>query len=101
MSGLQGDTFTLILLTILVIVSVFAIILSSRSFASSEEGYLSIGYLIPLIWHITNVSLIGTENMMQYIPEASYICIAIAYFYGWYVVKDLKTRYQHSALYTG
>jgi large subunit ribosomal protein L7/L12 len=101
MSGLQGDTFTLILLTILVIVSVFGIILSSRSFASSEEGYLSVGYLIPLIWHITNVSLIGTDSMMQYIPEATYICIAIAYFYGWSVVKDLKTRYQHSALYTG
>lgn len=54
----QSSNFTAILLMMLVAMSVASIAFSARYFTTKEEGWISLGYLVPLLWfffHLENL----------------------------------------------
>lgn len=97
----SSETFTVLLLTLLVAMSIWGIALSCRYFTTKkEEVILSLGYLVPLAWFI-----IQTEqftNPRQSVVVISFVVIAVVYFFAWYMLRPLQnTRYQHIAVYAG
>jgi hypothetical protein len=96
----QSNTFTLILLAVLVVMSVMSIAFSSRYFSPREEVWISAWYLLPFLWfYFHSTALVGLSVGAQVF---SYIVIAAAYFWAWYVLRPLETsRYQHVAAYVG
>jgi hypothetical protein len=98
---LSSLTFSAILFAGLVIFSVFAIISSSQKFEQKYEGYFTGGYLVPLLWFMLNISLLGKDSLDNIVLAGLYWTIAIAYFTGWYILRNMTTRYQHVALYVG
>lgn len=101
-SGFFGsETFTVVLLALLVAMSIWGIALSARYFTTKkEEVMLSLGYLVPLAWFI-----IQTEQFTdpkQFVVVIAFIVIAAAYFFAWYMLRPLESvRYQHIAVYAG
>lgn len=96
---LSSTGFSAVLFTGLVIFSIFAIIFSSQKFESKFEGYLTAWYIAPLLWFMFNISLLGKEGIGTTTLAGLYGIIAVAYFVGWYVLRNMTTRYQHVALY--
>lgn len=96
----QSPEFTLILLSLLVIMSIGSIALSSRYFSAKEEWWISAGYLVPLLWFVFHVELLGD---IRFLIEATwYGIVAIGYFLAWWYLRPLESsRYQHIASYAG
>lgn len=96
----QSNTFTLILLALLVVMSVMGIAFSSRYYSSKEDVWISVGYLLPFLWfYFHSTALVGLSVGVEVF---AYIVIAAAYFWAWYFLRPLETsRYQHVAAYVG
>lgn len=96
----SSDSFSLVLLTILLISSTMSIIYSAKYFSSKEDIWLSAWYLIPLFWFMIVVSNLWDISLA--VELISYICIASAFFGAWYMLwEKLPSRNQHAALYVG
>lgn len=80
--------------------SVLGIAYSSRYFASREDMWVSIGYLLPFFWfHLHSVTLIDIHDEIKAI---AYIIIAFVYFSAWYFLRPrIQSGYQHVAAYVG
>lgn len=100
-SLLTSWTFTAILFTWLVIFSVYAIIFSSERFEKKYEGYVTFGYIVPIFWFMFNISLMNMNVISNNTIALLYWVIAIGYFFWWYILRKMSTRYQHVALYVG
>ncbi|MEY3783846.1 MAG: hypothetical protein RLZZ230_168 [Candidatus Parcubacteria bacterium] len=92
-----SELFTAVLFLVLVVFSIWSILLSAKRFSEKDDGYLSLGYIAPIIWFAFNV------NNLQSIDDAAvgimYVVISAACFVGWHVLLGTKTRFQHTALY--
>lgn len=96
----EGDIFTVILLTLLVIMSIAGIALSSRYFTGVKEStMLAFGYLAPLAWFIVHMEALSVSSGVRIVGFA---VLALAYFVAWYILRPLaENRYQHVAVYSG
>ncbi len=92
-----SETVTGILFMVLVIVALWSILLSAKRFKESDDGYLSLGYIAPVIWFAFNIA--NLKSLSDLTVGALYAAIAIACFVGWHVLLLSKTRFQHTALY--
>ena len=92
-----GEVFTSILFTILVIFSIWSILLSAKRFSEKDDGYLSLGYIAPIIWFAYNIN--NLESLSDITIGILYSAIAASCFAGWHVLLGTKTRFQHTALY--
>jgi hypothetical protein len=95
---LTGEVFTGILFVVLVIFSIWSILLSAQKFNENDDGYLSLGYIAPVIWFAFNISNLDTLTDVS--VGIFYALIAAACFIGWHVLLRAKSRFQHTALYT-
>lgn len=94
----QSDSFTSILLTVLVAMSIMSIALSSRHFTAREEVSLSVAYLMPFVWFFFQTEALINISIAAH--TISYVIIAAAYFAAWYYLRPLEnSRYQHVAAY--
>lgn len=91
------ETFTGILFAALVIFSIWSILLSAKRFSEKDDGYLSLGYIAPVIWFAFNVSNLTSVNDLT--TGTLYAIIAAACFAGWHFLHDTKTKFQHTSLY--
>ncbi len=96
-SFFDSSTFSLILIFLLVCFSVFSIVISSKYFESKDESYITIAYIVPLIWFIINVNLLNVD--IKWFVVWLYILLATVYFLSWHYVRNLKYRFQHVSLY--
>lgn len=92
-----GETFTGILFAVLVIFSIWSILLSAKRFRENDDGYLSLGYIAPVIWFSFNVA--NLDSLSDAMIGILYSLIAAACFAGWHVLMGTNTRFQHTALY--
>jgi len=92
-----GEIFTGLLFLLLVVFSIWSILLSAKKFSEKDDGYLSLGYIAPVIWFAFNVS--NLESLDDTIAGISYAIIATSCFAGWHYLEGIKTRFQHTALY--
>lgn len=93
----SGELFTAILFMALVIFSIWSILLSAKRFLEKDDGYLSLGYIAPVIWFAFNVA--GLDSLGDSVIGVLYSIIAASCFVGWHVLLETKTRFQHTALY--
>jgi hypothetical protein len=57
--GIISDaTISAFLLLLLAGFSIYTIAINAKKFNTKEEGYLTVSYLMPLIWFMINISLI-------------------------------------------
>jgi len=96
-SLLTNELMTSILFLILVVFSIWSILLSSSKFKEKDDGYLSLGYIAPVIWFAFNVH--NLESLTDTTVGILYAIIAASCFAGWHVLSSTETRYQHNALY--
>ncbi len=94
---LSGEVFTAILFTVLVVFTIWSILLSAKRFLEKDDGYLSLGYITPIIWFAFNIS--NLKSLADTTVGICYAVIAASCFLGWHVLQDTKTRFQHTALY--
>ena len=92
-----SELFTAVLFLILVIFSIWSILLSAKRFSEKDDGYLSLGYIAPLIWFIFNIE--SLKSLSDINVGILYTLIAVSCFVGWHVLLGTKTRFQHTALY--
>ena len=92
-----GEMFTAILFLVLVVFSIWSILLSAKRFAEKDDGYLSLGYVAPVIWFAFNVN--NLDSVTDVSIGIMYALIATSCFVGWHVLLGTKTRFQHTALY--
>jgi len=93
----SGELFTAILFMTLVVFSIWSVLLSAKQFRESDDSYLSLGYIAPIIWFAFNIK--GLSTVGDVAIGILYIMIAIACFSGWHFLRGAQTRYQHTALY--
>lgn len=96
----SGETFTVILLSILVIMSIASIAISSRYFTDKKEQViLAFGYLLPLAWFLLHIEELSVSSMVRVVV---FLVISLVYFIAWYILRPLAgSRYQHIAVYAG
>lgn len=92
-----SEVVTGVLFMLLVIVTIWSILLSAKRFKESDDGYLSLGYIAPVIWFAFNVA--NLESLTDLTKGLLYAGIAAACFAGWHVLLQTRTRFQHTALY--
>lgn len=93
-----GELFTGILFAALVIFSMWSILLSAKKFKENDDGYLSLGYIAPVIWFAFNIANLG--SLSDTTVGLLYVAIAAACFLGWHMLLDTaETKFQHTALY--
>lgn len=95
--ALSGEFSTGILFLVIVSFSIWSILLSAAKFQEKDDGYLSLGYIAPVIWFAFNVQNLDTLNDITI--GILYAVVAISCFAGWHVLSGTNTRYQHNALY--
>ncbi|MCA9357638.1 DUF2339 domain-containing protein [Candidatus Kaiserbacteria bacterium] len=92
-----SELFTAVLFAVLVGFSILSILLSAKRFKEQDDGYLSLGYIAPVIWFALNVSNLET------VPDVAigllYAFIAGCCFTGWHILQDTETKFQHTAVY--
>jgi hypothetical protein len=94
---LTGESFSAILFFILVVFSIWSILLSAKKFEENDDGYLALGYLAPMFWFIFNINrLTALDDIFRGVLFA---LLAGVCFFGWHILNDEKTRFQHTALY--
>lgn len=93
----SGEVFTAILFTVLVVFTIWSILLSAKRFSEKDDGYLSLGYISPIIWFAFNIA--NLKSLPDTTVGICYAVIAVSSFIGWHAIKDTKTRFQHTALY--
>ncbi len=94
---LSGEVFSAILFLIITIFSLWNLLFSSKLFAEKDEGYITLGYIAPVLWFTFNIAKLTTLDDAT--KGVLYIILAIACFTGWNVLRGMKTRFQHTALY--
>lgn len=92
-----GEIFSAILFFILVAFSIWSILLSAKKFEQSDDGYLALGYLAPVIWFIFNINKLTT--LTDVFTGILFALLATTCFIGWHYIANEKTRFQHTALY--
>lgn len=92
-----SETVTAILFMALVIFSVWSILLSANRFKEKDDGYLSLGYIAPIIWFAFNVSAL--DSISDVTLGILYAIIAASCFLGWHIILKNDTKFQHTALY--
>lgn len=92
-----SEIFTAILFTGLVIFSILSILLSAKQFKQKDDGFLSLGYIVPVIWFAFNIS--NLNSVSDIITGILFIIIAATCFVGWHTLRDEETKFQHTALY--
>jgi hypothetical protein len=92
-----SEFVTAILFLALTIFSIWSILLSAKRFEEKDDGYLSLGYIAPLVWFIFNISSLQALNDAAI--GVLYAVISASCFVGWHVLLGTKTRFQHTALY--
>lgn len=92
---------SVIIMTIIVILSLYALVQSSQTNTEEHhDTFLSIGYLVPLGWFLSQLHIMLPAHTG--IKIVSYVAIAVAYFLCWYLLRPLKhSRYQHIGAYVG
>ncbi|MCH8518750.1 DUF2339 domain-containing protein [Candidatus Gracilibacteria bacterium] len=99
-SILTSENVSIILLAIIVIASAASIVYTSRFFSTKEDTWISLGYLVPLLWFMLMSSALTSVDQ-GYLFLASAL-ISCAYFSGWYLLGYFtQSRTQHIALYIG
>jgi len=93
----SGEIFTSILFLLLVVFSIWSILLSAKKFSEKDDGYLSLGYIAPVIWFAFNIS--NLKSLDDVVVGVLYAVIAASCFAGWHFLEGTKTRFQHTALY--
>jgi Predicted membrane protein (DUF2339) len=95
----NSPTLSVILFVILVLGTVYSILSSSRHYSESEDGLVSIGYMLPIIWFILNILSFSQVNSL--VIAGAYAVIAIGYYAGWWYLRDQNKQFQHIGLYAG
>ena len=70
---------------------------SAQKFLEKDDGYLSLGYIAPIIWFAFNIANLSSIN--DKLVGTLYAIIAFSCFAGWHYTQGTKTRFQHGALY--
>ncbi len=92
-----SEIVTGVIFMILVVVTLWSVLLSAKRFKESDDGYLSLGYIAPVIWFFFNVS--NLESLSDLTVAVLYAIISVSCFIGWHVLLRSQTRFQHTALY--
>jgi|GEM_PF-1440675 len=92
-----SEIMTAVLFTSVVIFTIWSILVSSNKFNESDEGYLSLGYIAPVVWFIFNI--VNLTSVPDVFIGLMYALIAASCFAGWHVLLNAQTRLQHSTLY--
>lgn len=95
----SGEIFSALLFLFLTVVSIWSILVSAKQFEERDEGYLALGYLAPILWFIFNITAL--DSLTDMTRGILYAILAGSAFYGWHVLRETKTRFQHTALYAG
>lgn len=93
----SSEFFTAILFLALVVFSIWSILLSAKRFAEKDEGYLSLGYIAPVIWFAYNIE--NLKSVTDSMVAILYVVVAVACFTGWHYLTGTKNKWQHTALY--
>lgn len=100
--GIISDgTISALIFLILAAFCVYTIAINAKNFNIREESYLTVSYLIPLIWFIINISLMTRTEIGEWWTTIFYAILGIIYFWAWNYVRSLETNYQHVSLYVG
>ena len=94
---LTSEFVTAALFLIITVFTTWSILLSAKRFKESDDGYLSLGYIAPLVWFIFNLSNLNSLNDVA--NGFLYAIISVSCFVGWHVLLRTPTRFQHTALY--
>lgn len=93
----SGEMFTAILFFVLTVFSMWSILLSAQKFQENDDGYLSLGYIAPIIWFAFNIN--NLSSLTDATIGTLYVLIAFSCFAGWHVLHGDQTKLQHTALY--
>ncbi len=93
-----SELFTAIMFTVLVVFTIWSILLSAKQFGEKDDGYLSLGYIAPIIWFVFNIN--NLDSLSEIAVGGMYAVIAAACFAGWHMLSGTPTRFQHTALYS-
>ncbi len=97
----HSNTFTVILLVVLVAMSILSIAFTSRYFAPNEEAWISAWYLVPLLWFFFHLASVRS-GLTIWVEWGAFAIISVTYFAAWYFLRPLESsRYQHVAAYAG
>ena len=95
-----SEIFSAILFLFLWIFTTWSIIISSKKFEEKDEGYLTLWYIATILWFIFNLWLLSTISNNN-IETVFFVLFSWSCFYGWYFLRTIETRFQHTSLYAG
>lgn len=98
---ISDGTISAFILLLLAAFSVYTIAINAKNFATKEEWYLTVSYLVPLLWFMINISLITKVEIGDWWVTIFYAVLGVVYFWAWNYVRSLETNYQHVSLYVG
>lgn len=96
-NALSSELFTALLFVGLTVFTIWSILVSAKRFQEKDDGYLSLGYIAPIVWFAFNISAL--DSLDAVITGLLYAIISIACFMGWHVLQDTPTKFQHTAIY--
>ncbi len=92
------EIFSAILFLFLAIFSMWSIIITSKQFEEKDEWYIAFGYIATILWFIFNLSLL--TDITDITKSIFFVIISASCFYGWHFLRNTKTRFQHTSLYS-
>ncbi len=95
----NSPTLSAILFVVLVLGTIYSILSSSRHYTESEDGWISVGYVLPLVWLVSNMSALPPLDTSTQV--IAYFVVAVGYYAGWWILRDQNKQFQHIGLYSG
>jgi len=92
-----SEILSAILFLFLAVFSVWSIIITSKEFEEKDEWYIAFWYVATIWWFIFNMWLLNLSNILEF---WMYLILSLSCFYGWHFLKNAKTKYQHTSLYS-
>ena len=99
-SFFSWENFSVLLLALIVIASAASIVYTSRFFTTKEDIWISLWYLIPVIWFLfMSLALTAVDTSFLFVAS---VLVSGSYFGWWYMLWYFtESRSQHYALYIG
>lgn len=97
----ENFVFTLLATTAVVIIHIWSMVVSARSFANQNDPLLYLGYLLPLAWFAIMSEMIQIISNSEVYLTVLYTLISLNFFGAWYYLKNTTNSNEHFGLYAG
>lgn len=88
-----------IICVLITLMHIGAMVANAKIFTKEYDPFLLLGYVLPLVWMVFIMKVLMEDVLTTSVSIGIYAIIAVAYFGGWYYLRNVTDSDKHFGLY--